>query len=244
MLIYLFFKLRIRKIKRAQQQKLNFERESLQLHAMALRARMNPHFIFNCLNSIKALIQQKAYTKAITYLTTFATLTRQQLNNNGNEISLTEELETCKLYLELEALRFDDYITYHIGIANEDLVESTMVPPLTLQPFVENAIVHGLLPSPTGGKISIEVYAENGFVVCRIADNGIGRVAAMANKVKSRPLHQSKGIGLLAQRIQLYNNLNSSASTYQIVDLYDDEKATGTLVIIKFNTAQTWPQLL
>lgn len=233
--IYLFLRSRIRKIKQVQQQKLDFERESLQLHAMALRARMNPHFIFNCLNSIKALIQQNENTKAVNYLTTFSTLIRNQLNNNGNEISLAKELATCKLYMELEALRFENYIAYEINIQDENLIEITMIPPLTLQPFIENAIVHGLLPSPTGGKININIYREDEYIVCCIEDNGIGRVAAMANKEKSRPLHQSQGIGILAQRINLYNNLNGSMSAYEIVDLYEGEKAKGTLVIIKFN---------
>lgn len=233
--IYLFLRFRIRKIKRVQQQKLDFERESLQLHAMALRARMNPHFIFNCLNSIKALIQQKEETKAISYLTTFSTLIRNQLENNGNEISLAQELTTCKLYMELEALRFGNYIAYEINIQDENLIETTMIPPLTLQPFIENAIVHGLLPSPTGGKIKIDVYREGSYMVCSIEDNGIGREAAMANKERSRPLHQSQGIGLLEQRINLYNNLNGLMSTYEIIDLCEGGKSMGTLVKIKFN---------
>ncbi len=238
LLIYLFLRLRIRKIKQQEKWKLDVEREALQLHAMALRARMNPHFIFNCLNSIKALIQQKEETKAIRYLTTFSTLIRNQFNHNGNEIPLAKELDTCKLYMELEALRFDDYIAYEINIQDEYLIEETMVPPLIVQPFIENAIVHGLLPSPSGGKIKIDVYREGAYIICKIKDNGIGRAAAKLNKEKSRPLHQSQGIELLEQRIHLHNNLHGSTSTYEIIDLYEQEKATGTLVIIKFNTEE------
>src|SRR6202000_852019 len=114
--IYLFLSIRIRSVKRGHAQKLQFEREAVELHAMALRARMNPHFIFNCLNSIKALIQEKEDEKAITYLTTFVALIRKQLINTGNKITLREELDTCILYLRLEAMRFDGRIDYEFDI--------------------------------------------------------------------------------------------------------------------------------
>jgi ligand-binding sensor domain-containing protein len=236
LLIYLFLSTRIRSIQKVQAQKLQHEREAMELHAMALRARMNPHFIFNCLNSIKALIQQKDDTKAVRYLTTFATLIRKQLNNTGNEITLNDELETCRLYLQLEAMRFEDRIGYHFHFNDTETIRHTMVPPLILQPIVENAIVHGLLPSANGGMVNIKVYKEGLFVVCEVEDNGIGRAAAESNKMKSSRLHQSKGINLLQERLTMHNRLNQQVSSLETADLYDpDGKPSGTLVIIKFN---------
>jgi ligand-binding sensor domain-containing protein len=236
LVIYAFVDRRIRSVKKAQAQKLKFERDAMELHAIALRARMNPHFIFNCMNSIKALIQEKHNQKAINYLTTFSILIRKQLNNNSNEIALEDELETCKLYLELEAMRFEDRINFQIQIEDDDDLKQTKVPPLILQPIVENAIVHGLLPSEKGGLVSIRVYREENFGVCRIEDNGVGRAAAELNKQKSSRLHQSKGIHLLEERITMHNRINDKISSLETIDLFNSNRqATGTLVIIKFN---------
>jgi ligand-binding sensor domain-containing protein len=236
MAIYLFLSVRIRSIKKAHAQKLQFEREAVKLHAMALRARMNPHFIFNCLNSIKALIQEKQDKKAISYLTTFVTLIRKQLNNTDNEISLQDELETCRLYLELEAMRFDGRIRWQIHV-DDELLGQVSIPPLTLQPIVENAVVHGLLPREEGGQVRILVYRDGPFVSCEIADNGIGRAAAAVYQQKSSRLHQSKGLHLLEERITVHNRLNAGFSSLQTTDLFGpDGNPSGTRVIIQFNT--------
>ena len=233
MAIYLFLSVRIRSLKKVHAQKLQFEREALKLHAMALRARMNPHFIFNCLNSIKALIQEKQDKKAINYLTTFVTLIRKQLNNTHNDISLQDELETCRLYLELEAMRFDGRISWQIHVDDE---LQALIPPLTLQPIVENAVVHGLLPREEGGQVRIRVYRDGAFVSCEIEDNGIGRAAAAIHRQKSSRLHQSKGLHLLEERITAHNRLNEGLSSLQTTDLFDaDGSPSGTRVIIQFN---------
>jgi ligand-binding sensor domain-containing protein len=235
-IVCVIVKSRIRRFHKAQAQKLQFEREAMELHAMALRARMNPHFIFNCLNSIKALIQEKDDQKAVNYLTTFSILIRNQLNNKSNQITLQDELETCKLYLELEAMRFEGRIAYRFDIADDEELKQTIVPPLILQPIVENAIVHGLLPLEEGGAVSIKVYRDGDFGVCEIEDNGIGRAAAEVNKQKSSRLHQSKGINLLEERITMHNRMNEHVGSLETIDLFTPEgKAAGTLVIIKFN---------
>jgi LytS/YehU family sensor histidine kinase len=233
--IYLFLSVRIRSVKRAHAQKLQFEREAVKLHAMALRARMNPHFIFNCLNSIKALIQEKQNKKAIDYLTTFVMLIRRQLDNTNNEISLQDELETCRLYLELEAMRFDGRIGWQIHVDEECLGQIPILP-LTLQPIVENAVVHGLLPREEGGQIRIRVCRDGPFVSCEIADNGIGRAAAAVHQQNSSRLHRSKGLLLLEERITVHNRLNEGFSSLQTTDLYGpDGNPSGTRVIIQFN---------
>jgi sugar lactone lactonase YvrE len=234
--IYLFLSLRIRSVKRAHAQKLQFEQEAIKLHAMALRARMNPHFIFNCLNSIKALIQEKQDKKAVSYLTTFVTLIRKQMNNTNNEISLQDELETCRLYLELEAMRFDGRIGWQIHVEDE-LLGQILIPPLTLQPIVENSVVHGLLPKEEGGEVRIRVRRDGACVLCEIEDNGIGRAAAAVYQQNSSRLHRSKGLHLLEERITVYNRLNGGASSLQTRDLFGhDGCPSGTRVIIQFNT--------
>ncbi|MDQ8054548.1 MAG: histidine kinase [Pedobacter sp.] len=226
---------RIRNIKKNQAQVMQYEREAMELHALALRARMNPHFIFNCLNSIKALIQEKENIKAVDYLTTFASLIRKQLHNNSTEITLREELETCELYVKLEEMRFEDRISFVFDLENDDLLKQTKVPPLMIQPLIENAIVHGLLPSPTGGLVKVKLYRDQQYGVCEIEDNGIGRAKAEANKLKSSRLHQSRGTHLLEERISIYNRLNKQGSSLQTIDLFTpDGQAAGTLVIIKF----------
>ena len=234
LMIYWIIIVRVRAIKKVQAQKLQFEREAMELHTMALRARMNPHFIFNCLNSIKALIQEKDNHKAVLYLTTFALLIRKQLNNTSNTILLSDELATCKLYFELEAMRFEGRITYKFSVSDEQLCEIS-VPPLILQPIIENAIVHGLLPRKHGGRVDIRVYEDGNYVICEIEDDGIGRAASAVYKQNSRSLHQSKGINLLEERISMYNRMHKSMSSMDTVDLLKDGKASGTLVIIKFN---------
>ncbi len=236
LLIYLFVRARIRRIKKAHARQLQFEREAMELHAMALRAQMNPHFIFNCLNSIKALIQEKQDKHAIKYLTTFVSLVRKQLNNTSNQVTLADELQTCKLYLELEAMRFDGRIDFHFDIAEDESVKQVLVPPLIVQPVIENAIIHGLLPREEGGRVDIKVYRKDKQVVCEIKDNGIGRAAAAKLKEKSSQLHQSKGIHLLKERITLHNLINEQLSSLETTDLYDaNGQPAGTLVIIKFN---------
>jgi hypothetical protein len=233
--LYLFLNTRIRSIKKVQTQKLMYEREAMELHALALRAQMNPHFIFNCLNSIKALIQEKQSKKAVSYLTTFSVLIRRQLSNKSNEISLHDELETCRLYLELEAMRFEDHLSYSITPYDDEELGQTKVPPLILQPIVENAIIHGLLPSENGGMINVSVYREGEYCVCAIKDNGIGRAASKLNKQKSTLLHRSEGLHLLEERIAVNSRINGHINSLETIDLSDpDGKAAGTLVIIKF----------
>jgi hypothetical protein len=236
LLVYWFLIARIRSIKKAHDQQLRFERKAMELHALALRARMNPHFIFNCLNSIKALIQEKQDKKAIHYLTTFVTLIRKQLNNSSDEITLEDELGTCRLYLQLEAMRFDDRISFQIDVDDEELLGQIRIPPLILQPVIENAIVHGLLPVEQGGLVSIKIRREEGYVVCTIEDNGIGRDAAAAHKKKSSRLHESRGVQLLEDRVSVYNRLHRSSGSFRTTDLFHpDGSPSGTRVTIKFN---------
>ncbi len=233
-LAYFLIRIRIQDIIRKEREKSAFERKSAELKAQAMRAQMNPHFIFNCMNSIKALIQEDKRQEAVIYLTTFAKLIRNQLSNAEHEISLHDELETCRLYTQLESLRFGNNIRCSFHIDKETDLHSIKVPPLIIQPFIENAIWHGILPKGHG-EVMITVTGNEEAVECRIDDDGIGRERAMRNKSKSSSTYESKGMQLVRGRLSLYNNLNNQDGSIELVDKKDDaSNPIGTLVILNF----------
>ena len=178
--------------------------QQAELEMKALRAQMNPHFIFNCLNSINRFIISNDAEKAADYLTKFAKLIRIVLEKSGHDfIPLGEELESLKLYMDLEALRFEKPFTYEINSNGLD-PDSIKVPSLLIQPFVENAIWHGLSTSQNGnGKITITLHPENGLLHCAIADNGVGMSGSAALKNKNQELKKSMGIELTKNRLRL-----------------------------------------
>lgn len=231
--LYFLFRSRITYIRKQERQKIQFEQEASELKAQALRAQMNPHFVFNSLNSIKALIQEDKKKEAVIYLTTFSKLIRNQLNNAEREVSLHDELETCKQYAQLEALRFGDKIVTEFKVDENIDIYSLKVPPLLLQPFIENAIWHGILPKQNG-KVTVSVTGENGSINCLIDDNGIGRETAMQNKIKASSTYESKGMGLVKTRLTMYNNISANKASIEIIDKKENNKPAGTLVIIKF----------
>lgn len=233
-LLYFIIQYRISNIKKDLQQKMQFRREASELRAQALRAQMNPHFVFNSLNSIKSLIQEDKKKEAVVYLTTFSKLIRAQLNNAEQAISLHDELETCKLYAQLEALRFGDKIVCEFTIDESIDTHSLKVPPLLLQPFIENAIWHGILPRQSG-KVTVSVVGENGSINCLIDDNGIGRELAMRNKSKTSSTYASKGMKLVKNRLNLFNIIHKQGGSVEVIDKRDkQENPAGTLVVIKF----------
>ena len=213
------------------------EKELLELEAKALRAQMNPHFIFNCMNSIKSLIQQKDEDKAVTYLTTFSKLLRTVLQNSDKrKITLFDEIETCRLYTQLESMRFDNKFNYRFSIDENIDLKSLLVPALVIQPFIENAIWHGIMPKKEGGYVNVFVKNEKENISCTIDDNGIGREMSKQNKFKSgTSMHQSKGVHLAQSRLDLDNLLNQGRASIETIDKKDKEgTATGTTVIVNF----------
>ena len=200
---------------------------------MALRAQMNPHFIFNCLNSIDNLIQMDEKEKATLYLSKFAKLIRSILETSTNNIvPCWKDMETLQLYLELEALRFDNKFSYQVTIANEIMNGDYKVPPLVIQPFVENAIHHGLLNKIEGDKkLIIYVSVVNNHIHYLIEDNGVGRAKANAYKKLNERLHESMGMQITTDRINLFNqNKNGSV---MITDMVNDmQEPCGTKVVI------------
>jgi sensor histidine kinase YesM len=222
---------------KAERQRSIQEKELLEMEAMALRAQMNPHFIFNCLNSIKSLIQDDEKGKSVTYLTTFSKLIRTLFNNaDKKEISLYDEIETCKLYLQLEAMRFDARFSYSVSIDENLDLKSVEVPALIIQPFIENAIWHGIMPKDSGGNVFLNVIENNGSVKVIVDDDGIGRESSMQNSATSNLGHHSKGVNLTASRLELDNLLQQRRARLEIHDKKDKNgKAAGTRVVISFS---------
>ena len=219
------------------QEKTSMQKEMLELEAKALRSQMNPHFIFNCMNSIKALIQQNEADKAVNYLTTFSKLLRTILQNlDKSEVSLFDELEMCRLYTQLESMRFGNKFTWSF-VTDPDLdIKSIQVPALILQPFIENAIWHGLMVKEDNGYINVTVEKKDNCILCIVDDNGIGREHSMNNKIKPHSsMHQSKGVKLTQSRLDLDNALNKRNASVTTIDKKDEDgNSAGTSVILSF----------
>jgi ligand-binding sensor domain-containing protein len=226
---------RIRLIKKKEEEKTRLNKMLGELELTALKAQMNPHFIFNSLGSIQNLINRDKKTEANIYLSKFAKLLRLTLDNSDKkEIPLADEINMLELYLGLEALRFNNQFEYKIEMAESVDIYEVRIPTMILQPFCENAIKHGLLPKKADAHLLLqfEVTVENALH-CVIQDNGIGRVQREKLKESSVSGHISKGIKITRNRLELVNQLRNRPAEIRITDLYDDEgKANGTRVDI------------
>ncbi|MBX3163121.1 MAG: histidine kinase [Bacteroidetes bacterium] len=232
-LIYLIFMLRIINIKRKQQQDFERKVEMSKTELKALRSQMNPHFIFNSLNSIQHYIFNAKSDEAIKYLNKFARLVRLILNNsNKPTVTIEEDLEALKLYLELEQMRFEEQFDYELIIDKTVDLDYDIMPPLLMQPYVENAIIHGLNTKPEKGKLTIHLTSENNFLICTITDNGIGRAkAAEIKRTMPYKKHQSMGMKITEERLKILNEINNSQLSVTITDLKSsNDEALGTQV--------------
>ena len=222
--------------KEAQKILMSTKQKMNEVEMQALRAQMNPHFIFNCLNSINRYIVKSDQTTASLYLTKFARLIRLILDNsNSKNVVLANELEALKLYIEMEALRFDKKFTYEITVEGNVSADTIELPPLIIQPYVENAIWHGLLHKEGEGNLSIRISmpGEN-LLQCIIEDNGIGRKKAKELKSKTATSRKSLGMQLTESRINLLNKHTERNASVQIIDLQSEtEEPEGTIVILK-----------
>jgi hypothetical protein len=223
-------------------QKLESERkeetlkqQASELEMQALRAQMNPHFIFNSLNSINRFILQNNRAQASEYLTKFSKLVRMILQNSqASLITLESELESLGLYLEMEALRFNYHFDYKISVPKALDIDALKVPPLVIQPYVENAIWHGLMHKEEKGQLDVEVFQENNFLFFKITDDGIGRKKAAELTSKSATKHKSMGLRITASRISIMQKSETTESPVTINDLVNpDGSAAGTEVVIK-----------
>ena len=211
------------------------QQQKTEMEMQALRAQMNPHFIFNSLNSINRFILQNDRAQASEYLTKFSKLVRMILQNSQQAlISLESELESLEIYMNLEAVRFNHHFDYKISVPKDLDVEVLKVPPLIIQPYVENAIWHGLMHKEEKGSLDIEVSQEGEYLFFKITDDGIGRKQAAALASKSPTKHKSMGLPITADRIAMLQGSNGAESPVTINDLVNaDGSAAGTEVIIK-----------
>lgn len=212
------------------------QQKMTEVEMQALRAQMNPHFIFNCLNSINRYIVKSDQATASLYLTRFAKLIRLILDNsNSKNVILSNELEALKLYVEMESLRFDKKFSYNIEIDSAVNTDSIEVPPLIIQPYVENAIWHGLLHKEKGGILNVRVsMLGESILQCEVEDNGIGRDKAKELKSKSATSRKSLGMKLTENRLALLNKHAILNASIDIIDLKnEDDVPVGTRVILK-----------
>lgn len=196
----------------------------------AINSQMNPHFIFNCMHSIQSLVIKQDFEKADNCLVMFARLIRKVLDNSTQkEIALEDDLDTIKDYVELEKMRLDHPLTFHIQIDETLDIGNTLVPPLLLQPIIENAIIHGIKPKNCPGIIQLLVKNEQQRLRIEIIDNGTGRI----NKTADSTTRKSYGIALTRERLEYLGQAENFKSSYKIVDLYTtNNEPAGTKVIL------------
>lgn len=205
-----------------------------ELEMEALRAQMNPHFIFNCLSSINHFILKSETDTASDYLTRFSRLIRIVLVNSKNKlITLEDELEMLRLYLDMERLRFKNAFSYAINFINSVDIDNIYIPPLLLQPFAENAIWHGLMHKDGEGHLDIFLRTEDDFLICHVIDDGIGRKAASELRLSDEK-KKSLGLKITRERFELLNEKDEKKTYFEFEDLVDKYgNAAGTKVTLK-----------
>ncbi|MBX3242616.1 MAG: histidine kinase [Chitinophagaceae bacterium] len=221
--------------KEAEDKLVHTEKKMAEAEMQALRAQMNPHFIFNSLNSINRYIVKSDQATASLYLTRFAKLIRLILDNsNSKSITLTNEIQALTLYLEMESIRFEKKFTYNIVVDNNIDADNIFVPPLIIQPYAENAIWHGLLHKEDSGHLNIDITQKTEQMLqCIIEDDGIGREKARELKSKSASNKKSLGMKLTESRLGLLSKEDITENLITIEDIRDGEgKASGTRVVL------------
>ncbi|WP_146090710.1 sensor histidine kinase [Aureitalea marina] len=200
----------------------------MELEGQALQSQMNPHFVFNSLNSIQSFVSSGDELKAEVYLAKFSDLLRKTLESSKKtRIPLSDEINMLERYLELESMRFGDRLNYSLEVDEKLETDLIQVPAMLIQPFVENAIVHGIGPKPSGGEVKVSFdKVDDKTLLCRVKDNGVGR-----NKTQNT-LHQSMGTDIVRRRLELMGPNENGQVEY--IDLVDEkEQSKGTEVIIR-----------
>jgi ligand-binding sensor domain-containing protein len=219
-LIILFFVLRSRKRNKDLREKLLMEKNLLQLEQKALRLQMNPHFIFHALNSIQGLIVQKDEKTARNYLSKFSKLMRSILENSREQsITLETEIATLKNYLELEKFTRGNTFDFEVNCDSDIDQNDILIPPMLLQPFVENAIIHGFNGLDRRGRLNVKFQMKNGKLLCAVIDNGVGREKATNVKMQQESEHKSTALKVTQERLDM---LNSGEKSLFIIDIKDE----------------------
>jgi len=238
-IVFLFIRIRLKDIRKKEEEKTKLNRMIAESQMTALRSQMNPHFIFNAINSIQNYILKQNTQQAYDYLTKFSKLIRMVLNNSKeNMITIEQELATLSLYIEMEQLRFDKSFDFEINFDKKIDLENCLIPGMLLQPFVENAIWHGIMPLEgiKQGKITLNVRSDAESLSISIEDNGIGR--EKSKLINKSATHRSIGMMLSQNRMTILNQARKD-KVYNILieDLYNDKKQpAGTKIIVTIPT--------
>jgi ligand-binding sensor domain-containing protein len=239
LLTWYFVNLRVKQLRSRQAQREELTKRMTEMEHMALQAQMNPHFIFNCLNSIQQTIFDQDMLQVNKYVTGFARLIRATLHNSSKTfISLTDEINYLSTYLSLEKFRFKEKMDYKIEVDRslQGQMDEIQIPPMLIQPYVENSLRHGLRHrTGNGGFIWIKIIQEGSRIAFVVEDNGVGRDQAGRYKTREHIEYQSRGMSLTADRIRLINVVNKESIDVEIIDLKNtQDEASGTRVIIRF----------
>jgi sensor histidine kinase YesM len=232
-LIYFLVLFRIYTVKREQKKEFERKVERSKIELKALRSQMNPHFVFNSLNAIQHYIVNSKSEEAIKYLSKFAKLIRMILQYSDKPtVTVEEDLESLKLYIELEKMRFEDKFDYAIVVENTVDLDYDIMPPMLMQPYVENSILHGLNPKSEKGKLDIGLRSENNILICTISDNGIGRMkSAEIKHMGALKEHRSLGMRITEERLKILNEIHASQLSVEVRDLIDEQgRPAGTQV--------------
>jgi CheY-like chemotaxis protein len=228
----------LRNQEKINQQELEIERQkTLQYQLRSLSTNMNPHFIFNSLNSVQYYILDNQIDSALEFISEFSSLMRISLYNSGREtVPLTDEIEFLEAYLRIESKRFAGKLEYEVSTCDKLKQEDYRIPPMLVQPYVENAIIHGIVNRNGNGKVTVSFCLEDKVIVCEVVDDGIGREAAGRIKAKmgSSNNHRSMGMGITQARLNLLNHLEKDAFSVSVMDLKNKDQAKGTKVKITF----------
>lgn len=214
-------------------EKAEFETKISNAALNTLRSQMNPHFIFNCLNSIRLFAAKNDNASAQNYISKFSRLMRLVLENSKSErISLQQEIETLQLYVDMELMRFKDKLKYDLHFETGLDTQYIEVPPMIIQPYVENAIWHGLMHKEEGGKLDIDIKEENEILIVKVKDNGVGRAKAAELKNKSAT-NKSFAMNITKERLELMNEKYGTNASVTVKDLYQNGLPCGTEVTLK-----------
>lgn len=239
LIVFIIFRIRLNQLKQEQEKESKTQIEIAKNELKALRAQMNPHFLFNSLNSIQHYIMSNKGDEAVFYLNRFAKLMRMILaNSEKTSVTLNEEINGLKIYIELEQMRFSNLFDFHIHVDETIDADYEQIPSMLLQPYVENAILHGLVPKNGYGLLNINFFIKNSCMHVTIEDNGIGRKRSTEIKSHSTKSHTSMGMKITKDRLRLLSNVDQISYTVNFTDLYDVKgNPMGTRIEI------TWPIL-
>lgn len=228
-IVAVLFMIRIRFIKRRAELRNKVTASQL----TALKSQMNPHFLFNTLNSLQDLILKHDIKNSNYYLNKFSLLMREILDMSGkDEVPLSREIKLLDTYLELEKLRFGDEFKFEIKTDEVLDVDHLLLPPMIIQPFIENALKHGLLHKKGDKNLLVEFKLVKDLLMCEIIDNGVGRIKSQEIKARNNRTHQSFATEATDKRMDLLNSFNDKHYSFEIIDLYEGDKPSGTKVII------------